>query len=134
MGIGLDRAPLPADLTFRQFFDLTGVDLMITGTNLSTNQSKYFSVGYSPEFPVIDAVGLSMAIPLIFKPVCSTRPYVHYEETDDYNKAYTGLWADGGIFLPQGLPPRRPRGTISGVHPPGCPFAPCNAWMCKQRT
>jgi NTE family protein len=98
VGIGSQHTPLPADLTFRQFFDLTGVDLVITGTNLSTNQSKYFSVGYTPEFPVIDAVGLSMAIPLIFKPVCSTRPYVHYEETDDYNKAYTGLWADGGIL------------------------------------
>lgn len=98
VGIGFGRTPLPADLTFRQFFDITGVDLVITGTNLSTNQSKYFSVGYTPEFPVIDAVGLSMAIPLIFKPVCSTRPYVHYEETDDYNKAYTGLWADGGIL------------------------------------
>lgn len=98
VGIGQERTPLPADLTFRQFFDLTGVDLVVTGTNLSTNQSRNFSVGHTPEFPVIDAVGLSMAIPLIFKPVCSTRPYVHYEETDDYNKAYTGLWVDGGIL------------------------------------
>lgn len=98
VGIGQDRTPLPADLTFRQFFDLTGVDLVVTGSNLSTNQSRDFSVGHTPEFPVIDAVGLSMSIPLFFKPVCSTRPYVHYEETDEYNKAYMGLWADGGIL------------------------------------
>lgn len=98
VGIGLNSTPLPADITFRQFFDLTGVDLVVTGSNLSTNQSRKFSVGHTPEFPVIDAVGLSMSIPLIFKPVCNTRPYVHYEETDDYNNAYMGLWADGGIL------------------------------------
>ncbi len=54
--------------TFDQFFELTGVDLIIAATNLSTGRPEYFSKDTTPWFSVIEAVGLSMTFPIVFKP------------------------------------------------------------------
>lgn len=66
--------PDPYKVTFKQFFEMTGTDLVVTGTNLRTSEPKYFSVYHTPDFPVIDAVGISMSIPFIFKPVVVNYP------------------------------------------------------------
>jgi predicted acylesterase/phospholipase RssA len=58
------------NVTFARFLRLTGVDLGITGTNISTKRPVVFSAGNTPDFPVTGAVGLSMSIPLLFKPKC----------------------------------------------------------------
>lgn len=97
LALGTNLAPaacldLAKVFTFREFLDLTGIDLVIAGTNLSTGTPHYFSAQTTPEFPVIEAVGLSMSIPVMFKPVWIET------EKDEYLE-YRGWWADGGICL-----------------------------------
>jgi predicted acylesterase/phospholipase RssA len=88
----------PEEITFKDLFDLTGVDLLFTGTNVSKHRSGFFSVGYTPDFPVIDAVTISMSIPFVFKPVIVDRDVRLGSENEDYNESYKGLWVDGGIL------------------------------------
>ncbi len=76
---------------------MTGVDLIVTGTNITKKTPLYFSVYHTPDFPVTEAIGISMNFPLLFKPI-----YVNYKvhETmdDDYNEKYHGLFVDGGML------------------------------------
>lgn len=90
----------PGALTFKEFFYQTGVDLIITGTNVSKRISRYFSVGATPDFPVVEAVSISMNIPFVFKPILINRK-VASDFPDDhiYNREYQGLWVDGGMLL-----------------------------------
>ena len=86
----------PGELTFRQFYDLTGVDLVLTGTNISRRSTLYFSVYHTPDFPVVEAVQISMTLPIAFKPV--------YVDTDvragdtAQKLKYQGLFIDGGML------------------------------------
>ncbi|MBL0125865.1 MAG: patatin-like phospholipase family protein [Flavobacteriales bacterium] len=87
------------DITFHDLFNLTGVDLVITCTNISAHQNKYFSVGHSPNFPVVDAVLASMSLPFFFKPllVNTNVEFDEEEGDDDYTRGYRGLYVDGGM-------------------------------------
>ena len=76
---------------------MTGVDLVITGTNVSKNRTAYFSVGYTPDFSVAEAISLSMSIPLLFKPALIDGD-VHRSASPEYNESYRGLWVDGGML------------------------------------
>jgi NTE family protein len=86
----------PEEITFKEFFDLTGVDLVLTGTNIIQHGPRLFSVFSTPDFPVIEAVQISMTLPGIFKPV--------YVDTnvkagdDKAQKNYKGLYVDGGML------------------------------------
>ena len=84
-------------VTFKDFFNMTGVDLVVTGTNVSKNRSAYFSVGYTPDFSVAEAVAISMSIPLLFKPVLIDGDVNRYA-SPEYNESYRGLWVDGGML------------------------------------
>jgi len=88
------------DITFEDFFNYFGCDLVITGTNVSQHMPKYFSVYATPSFPVIDAVCLSMNLPVIFKPIFVDYAVHKYkgDKNSDYNSAYKGLWVDGGML------------------------------------
>jgi NTE family protein len=78
-------------MTFERFHELTNVDLVIAGTNLTTGKPAYFSKFTTPQFPVIEAVGISMSIPMFFKSV--------YLDTDDESyKDFKGWWGDGGMI------------------------------------
>jgi NTE family protein len=83
-------------MTFRQFFNLTGVDLVVTGTNISKHVPKYFSVYHTPDFPVIEAVQLSMTLPPVFKPMFVNTQVINGDEVS--RKAYSGLYVDGGML------------------------------------
>lgn len=83
-------------ITFREFFDLTGVDLVLTGTNITQAQPRIFSLFFTPDFPVIEAVQISMNLPPAFKPT-----FVDSEVAkgfDERNKRYFGLYVDGGVL------------------------------------
>jgi len=86
----------PMKVTFSQFFAMTGVDLVITGVNVTRKRPMYFSVTHTPEFPVIEAVQISMNVPFVFKPI-----WVDHE-VDKKNPlkriAYNGFWVDGGML------------------------------------
>lgn len=79
--------PKPEEITFKHFFTLTGVNLIETGTNITYNQPEYFSKDFTPDFPVTEAIGISMALPLLFKPVMVI----------DIN-GYQKLYVDGGML------------------------------------
>ena len=77
-----------------QFVRMTGMAVAFAGTNITTGRSGYFRVAPNtdaavdtPTFPVLDAVAISSAYPLIFK------PYAVYERRDVEN----GYWLDGGV-------------------------------------
>lgn len=86
-----------ASVGFAKFHELTGVDLVITGVNVSTARPAMFSRRLTPDFPVADAVTISMSLPVIFKPA-----YVDVEvPITAFNKdplAYKGFWVDGGVL------------------------------------
>jgi predicted acylesterase/phospholipase RssA len=56
-------------LSFKEFFKLTGVDLIVTATNVTVKKPALFSYFFTPDFPVIEAVAISMAMPGLYKPV-----------------------------------------------------------------
>jgi len=86
----------PEQVTFDVFFRLTGVDLVITGSNISSGAPKLFSVYHTPDFPVIEAVSISMNLPAIFKPVMIDA-IVDKNKDANYNDLYKGLYIDGGV-------------------------------------
>jgi predicted acylesterase/phospholipase RssA len=78
-------------MTFVDFQTLTKVNLIVAGTNLTTGKPAYFSNDTTPTFPVIEAVGISMSIPLVFKSV--------YLDTEDESyDDFRGWWGDGGVI------------------------------------
>lgn len=88
--------PLDPDMSFMEFYNVTGVDLVVTGVNISRREPRYFSVWHTPNFPVVEAVALSMSIPLVFKPMY-IEGGVRKGDTPQ-NIAYQGLYVDGGML------------------------------------
>lgn len=86
----------PKNLTFREFFDFSGTDLVITGTNISQGIPCYFSVFHTPDFPVIEAVQLSMGLPGAFKPIYVNTEVINGQENS--RNGYAGLYVDGGML------------------------------------
>jgi len=100
--------------TFSDHFKTFSKTLCITGSNLETFQSHIFSHFSSPNFLVIDAVRISMGLPLIYKPMIITEKDLtelklipSSESIRQKNKSHgdrilphwmIGVWVDGGIF------------------------------------
>lgn len=57
------------DITFQKLFDKTGIELVITGTNMTDDSTEYFSYKTTPNMKVWQAVRISISIPGYFKPV-----------------------------------------------------------------
>lgn len=92
--VGTDEGS-PRNLTFAEHRRLTGVELVVTGTNLRTGRAAYLSARHGPvDMAVADAVRISMGLPLVFKPVRigSTADEAGWEP------GYEGLWVDGGVL------------------------------------
>ena len=78
-----------SDVTFREHRRRSGIDLVLTGTNLRTGRGAYLSARHGlGEMTVADGVRISMGLPLLFKPV---------RVSPDTNPRYAGLWVDGGV-------------------------------------
>jgi predicted acylesterase/phospholipase RssA len=93
-------------LTFRELYDQQSVELAVTGTQLASRRGYLFSYRDTPDFEIVPAVCISMAFPLIFKPVSvSSTPRSRRVMPDHY----TGRWSDGGMInnLPLRAFPRR---------------------------
>jgi hypothetical protein len=86
-------------LTFKEFFRITGVDLVLMGVNVVQNVPVTFSLRHTPDLPVIDAVGASMSIPFLFKPlVIKDRVNKSAHENAIENLRYYGMIVDGGML------------------------------------
>lgn len=79
-----------ANTTFKEHSDHFKKKLVVTGTNLTIDKTILFSCDETPDFPVADAIRISMSLPFVFK------PYVIKEERKGYPPC--GLYVDGGVF------------------------------------
>jgi NTE family protein len=84
-------------ITFKDFMRVTGVDLVITGVNVHRKMPAVFSVRNTPDFPVAEAVGISMNLPILFKPV-HVKTQVPKNKYNSNKNNYIGLWVDGGTL------------------------------------
>ena len=82
---------------FEEFFAQTGVDLVITGANVTRNRPALFSRRFTPDFPVAEAVGISMNLPILFKPV-RVEADVPAGPLNASSSDYHGEWVDGGLL------------------------------------
>lgn len=90
----------PSTLTFLDLYRITGCKLVLMGTNITNRLSLPFSAEDTPDFPVVDAVCLSMSIPLLFKPtfVAGEVKLGHGSEIEAHNYRYKGFFVDGGML------------------------------------
>lgn len=77
-------------ITFKQHFEIFGKELVMTGTNLRTGSTVIFSKDETPEYPVADAVRISMGLPYLYK------PYVIDEAVRGWPPC--GVYVDGGVW------------------------------------
>lgn len=84
-----------SNLTFRQHHAVFERDLCLVATNLSNGKSLPFTRLATPDLPIADAIRLSIALPLIVKPV-----YLAPEAAAAAGASsdYAGLWIDGGVI------------------------------------
>jgi len=66
-------------LTFQQFQGQTGRALYLTGANLSTGFGEIFSSEHTPTMRVVDAVRISMSLPLFFAAIRNPRGDVYVD-------------------------------------------------------
>lgn len=85
------------EIGFQRFYELTGVDLIITGSNVTRHKPGVFSRRHTPFFPVAEAVGISMSIPILFKPV-HVEADVPINHHNKHTMDYHGMWVDGGML------------------------------------
>ena len=69
--------------TFNEFKNKGFLDLYLIGSNLSTGFSEVFSCEHTPRMRVVDAVRISMSIPLFFAAIRNMR---------------SDVYVDGGLF------------------------------------
>lgn len=70
------------EITFIEFTKKFGINLVITGSNLTTHETDYFSIDTFPNMNIIDALLITSCIPLIYKPI-------------EYNDH---IYVDGGLY------------------------------------
>ncbi len=97
--------------TFKQhaaeFYDWPGSPLVppliITGANITTQESHLFSSLATPDFHIADAVRMATSLPPVFKPVvveAADIPATWPVKTDRFGSGHylEGLWVDGGLY------------------------------------
>lgn len=85
------------NITFGELIKITENDIRVNTTNMSKNIPCVFSNTNTPDFPVIDAVCMSMSIPFTFKPTfVDTNVVVGGKGVD--NEDYYGFHVDGGML------------------------------------
>jgi NTE family protein len=88
----------PSELTFRELHAITGAKLVMMGTNITNRVSLPFSMMATPDFPVVDAVCLSMSIPGLFKPTFIAGEVTLGGDRGS-NYLYKGFFVDGGMLV-----------------------------------
>jgi len=90
------------EINFEDFKQITRIDFRVIGSNITYGKRVEFSAGNTPDFPVAEAVAISMNIPGVFKPV-----FVNNDEfdkktgelkSDARNKVPSGFYGDGGML------------------------------------
>lgn len=69
------------DLTFAEFYEITGIDFCAAVSNFTAGSPVYFSDKYTPHFRILEAVSGSMSIPPAIRPLLNESNV--YLGTDD---------------------------------------------------
>jgi predicted acylesterase/phospholipase RssA len=69
-------------ISFTDLFELLGVEFAAAVSNFTTNSPLYFSHKYTPNFPVLEAVGASMSIPPAIRPLYNASDVFNYVDDD----------------------------------------------------
>lgn len=85
------RAKSYGYMTFLEHLEIFRKMLVVTATNLSTTKTELFSATTTPDFPVADAIRISMGLPYFFKPYVLTQ-------TKMDSLPPCGTYVDGGLF------------------------------------
>jgi len=88
--ICFEKKNLSKDITFKEFYDLTKKKIIISGTCLNKLSSEYFSVDTYPETKIIDALRISMSIPIITEPQIINKN-INGKDINEY-------WVDGAVM------------------------------------
>lgn len=73
------------NITFQELYDLTNIQLILTGTCLNTKEVEYFSYKTHPEMKLIDAIRITVSIPLIYNKVqYEEKMYIDGAVLDNY--------------------------------------------------
>jgi hypothetical protein len=104
-------------ITLQELYDRTKKKLITVVTNVNTKKTEYISNGSSPELPVYLAVQMSMAIPLLYKPIeyngslyidggltCNfpVNYYVEFLQRNSTNTESCGTSMENSIEVPEG--------------------------------
>jgi NTE family protein len=89
------------NITFKELFEKTGNKLIITGTCVNKHRVEYFSIDTHPNQKIIDAIQITISIPVIVNPFKLSQKQLDKQnnidniddkiENDDY-------WVDGGVM------------------------------------
>lgn len=79
----IKKRGISKNVTFKELYEITGKILVITGTNLNTSTTCYFSHKYYPDMKILTAIRISISIPYFLTSV---------KIKDDY-------YVDGGILV-----------------------------------
>ena len=63
----LQEKNIDGNITFREVYNIYGVDLIIPATHLNTRETVYFSREETPDMAIIDATRISSSIPVFFE-------------------------------------------------------------------
>ena len=56
------------DITFKELYEKTKIKLHVSAFSLDKHQVDYFSVDTSPSMSIVDAIAMSICVPIIFSP------------------------------------------------------------------
>lgn len=61
--------------TFQQLWNDKQIELVVIGCNITRMREEHFSYKDTPNMPIVDAIRISMSIPIVFKPVVMNDDY-----------------------------------------------------------
>ena len=69
------RKNMNTEITFQELHAIYSIDLIITGSNVNTSETKYFNYKNTPDMKVKDACTISMSYPILFTPTLLDKDY-----------------------------------------------------------
>ena len=101
-GVSTNTELLAREVTMMQLYQLTGVELTCTGTDLDSRVLRFFNQKTTPQLPVSMAVLMSASFPLAFEARRWKREWGKYYVHHSYSRLEIDLighhFSDGGIL------------------------------------
>jgi predicted acylesterase/phospholipase RssA len=85
-------------ITFQELYNLTGVDLMVTASNVSSGKTVYMDRKHFPNFSVAKAAKISSTIPILFKPEIYDGLAVYCKNSKNEIVKPGDILVDGGVY------------------------------------